>query len=95
MRGSSVPGMARYVVQMAFDGDPGRLAARPAHREHLRGLRREGRLVTAGPWADDSGALHVYEVAGEGELREILRDDPYTVAGAYELVLLKEWTPIL
>ena len=87
--------MARYVVQLAFDGDPRRLAARPAHREHLRALRDEGRLVTAGPWADDSGALHVYEVADEEELREILRSDPYTAVNGYEVVLLKEWTPIL
>ncbi|MEU7854648.1 YciI family protein [Nonomuraea sp. NPDC049141] len=87
--------MARYVVQLAFDGDPRRLAARPAHREHLRVLRDEGRLVTAGPWADDSGALHVYEVGDEGELGEILRRDPYTAVNGYEVVLLKEWTPIL
>jgi uncharacterized protein YciI len=86
--------MARYVLQIAFDGDPRRLAARPAHREHLRRLKEEGRLVTAGPWADDSGALHVYEVADEGELREILRSDPYTAVNGYEVVLLKEWTPI-
>ncbi|MEO3889099.1 YciI family protein [Nonomuraea sp. B5E05] len=87
--------MARYVLHLAFDGDPRRLAARPAHREHLRGLKEEGRLVTAGPWADDTGALHVYEVPGEEDLREILLRDPYTEVGGYEVVLLKEWTPIM
>ncbi|MGI5270694.1 YciI family protein [Nonomuraea sp. CA-218870] len=90
--------MTRFVVQLAFDGDQERqrerLRVRPAHREHLRALKDRGLLVTAGPWADDSGALHVYEVAGEAELRAILRDDPYTVADACELVLLKEWTPL-
>lgn len=87
--------MARYVLQLAFDGDPRRLAARPAHREHLRRLKEDGRLVTAGPWADDSGALHVYEVADEAELRDILRRDPYTAVNGYDIVLLKEWTPIM
>ncbi|MGP3954916.1 YciI family protein [Nonomuraea sp. 3N208] len=87
--------MARYVVQLAFDGDPRRLTARPAHREHLRRLKQEGRLVSAGPWADDSGALHVYEVADEAELRAILARDPYTEADAYEIVLVKEWTAIM
>ncbi|MEV0384453.1 YciI family protein [Nonomuraea sp. NPDC050643] len=87
--------MATYVLHLAFDGAPARMAARPAHREHLRRLKEEGRLVTAGPWADDSGALHVYEVADEAELREILRADPYTAVNGYEIVLLKEWTPIM
>ncbi|NRQ37846.1 hypothetical protein HII36_39360 [Nonomuraea sp. NN258] len=85
--------MARFVVQLAFSGDdPARVAARPAHRAHLRRLHETGRLITAGPWADDSGALHVYDVADEAELRAIIRSDPYT---AGSLVLLKEWTPIL
>lgn len=87
--------MARYVMHLAFGDDPRRLAARPAHRDHLRRLKEDGRLVTAGPWADDSGALHVYEVADEAELRAILREDPYTAVDGYEIVLLKEWTPIL
>ncbi|MEV0993704.1 YciI family protein [Nonomuraea sp. NPDC050202] len=87
--------MARYVLQLAFDGDPRRLAARPAHREHLRRLKEQGRLVTAGPWADDSGALHVYEVADEAELRAILQEDPYTAVDGYEIVLLREWAPIM
>ncbi|PZG17759.1 YciI family protein [Nonomuraea aridisoli] len=87
--------MARYVLQLAFDGDPRRLSARPAHRDHLRRLKEEGRLITAGPWTDDTGALHVYEVADEAELRGILREDPYTAVSGYEIVLLKRWTPIL
>ncbi|NJP90677.1 hypothetical protein HCN51_14650 [Nonomuraea sp. FMUSA5-5] len=87
--------MARYVVHLAFDGDPRRLAARPAHREHLRRLKEQGRLVTAGPWADDSGALHVYEVADEAELRDILRQDPYAAVDGSQVVLLREWTPIM
>ncbi|KAB8192788.1 hypothetical protein FH608_025345 [Nonomuraea phyllanthi] len=87
--------MARYVLHMTFDGDPARLAARPAHREHLRRLKEQGRLVTAGPWGDDTGAMHVYEAADEAEVRDILRDDPYTAVNGYEIVLLKEWTPIL
>ncbi|MFI7634791.1 YciI family protein [Nonomuraea sp. NPDC049400] len=87
--------MARYVLEIAFDDAPSRLAARPAHREHLRRLKEQGRLVTAGPWADDTGALHVYEVADEAELRDILRDDPYTAVGGYEIVLMKQWNPIM
>ncbi|MEV4799094.1 YciI family protein [Nonomuraea sp. NPDC049421] len=87
--------MARFVLYMEFKNEDDRLRVRPAHREHLQALFDQGRLITAGPWADDKGAMHIYEVADEAELREILDDDPYTAVDAYDIALLKEWTPIL
>jgi uncharacterized protein YciI len=87
--------MARFVLQLSFKNDARRLEVRPAHREYLRRLLDEGRLVTAGPFADDKGALLVYEVADEGELRDILAADPYTAADVYDIEQLREWSPIL
>ncbi|QYC41833.1 YciI-like protein [Nonomuraea coxensis DSM 45129] len=80
---------------MVFKNEPERLEVRPAHREHLQALLQKGQLITAGPWADDTGALHIYEVADEAELREILSRDPYTAVDAYDIAVLREWTPIL
>ncbi|WP_379528306.1 YciI family protein [Nonomuraea purpurea] len=80
---------------MVFKNEKERLEVRPAHREHLQALLQKGQLITAGPWADDTGALHVYEVADEAELRAILSRDPYTAVDAYDIALLREWTPIL
>jgi uncharacterized protein YciI len=54
----------------------------------------ERKLVTAGPWADDSGALLVFEAGSEAELRELLAADPYRVADVYDEVSLREWQPI-
>ncbi|HET6215237.1 MAG TPA: YciI family protein [Micromonosporaceae bacterium] len=87
--------MARFVVQLAFKDNDRRLAVRPAHRDYLWRLHGEGRLVTAGPWADDTGAMLIYEVAGEDELAAILADDPYTPAAVCDVVLIREWTPIV
>ncbi|MFG1694262.1 YciI family protein [Nonomuraea sp. NPDC049309] len=87
--------MARFVLLLEFKNEDDRLKARPAHREHLQALLEQGRLITAGPWADDKGAMHIYEVEDEAELREILDRDPYTAVDAYDIALLKEWTPIL
>jgi uncharacterized protein len=95
MISNKVIGMARFVVHMVFKNEAERLKVRPEHRRHLQALAEEGRLITAGPWADDTGALHIYEVTDEAELREILSRDPYTAVDAYELALLREWTPIL
>lgn len=87
--------MARYVLQLAFKNNDRRLEVRPAHREYLKTLHEQGRLVTAGPWADDTGALLIYEVAGEQELRDILAADPYTPADVYDITELREWIPII
>ncbi|HEX6467488.1 MAG TPA: YciI family protein [Streptosporangiaceae bacterium] len=87
--------MARFVLQLSFKNEARRLEVRPAHRDYLRRLLDEGRLVTAGPFADDKGALLVYEVADEAELREVLAADPYTAADVYDIEQLREWSPIL
>ena len=54
-----------------------RLAARPAHREWLTGLKSEGRLVQAGPFEDGEGSLLVLDVADTAALDALLAQDPY------------------
>ncbi|MFG1626690.1 YciI family protein [Kribbella sp. NPDC049227] len=88
--------MAQYVVQLRFDPaqTDRRMEVRPAHREYLTELKAAGKLVAAGPFADQTGALLVYDVADETELREILAKDPYTPANEYEIATLAEWQPL-
>lgn len=88
--------MALYVVQLRFDlaETDRRMEVRPAHREYLAELKAAGKLVAAGPFADQTGALLVYDVADEAELRDILAKDPYTPANIYELATLAEWQPL-
>jgi uncharacterized protein YciI len=88
--------MALYVVQLRFDlaETDRRMVVRPAHREYLTELKASGKLVAAGPFADQTGALLVYDVADEAELREILAKDPYTPANVYEIATLAEWQPL-
>jgi uncharacterized protein YciI len=88
--------MAQYVVQLRFDvtQTDARMEVRPAHREYLTALKADGKLVAAGPFADQTGALLVYDVADEAELRDILAKDPYTPADVYEIATLAEWQPL-
>lgn len=88
--------MALFVVQLSFsDADTDRrLQVRPAHRDYLTSLREAGKLLTAGPFVDQSGAVLIYDVADEAELRDILAKDPYTPADVYEIAVLKEWQPL-
>jgi uncharacterized protein YciI len=86
--------MALFALQLTFTDTDRRMQVRPAHREYLTTLREAGKLLTAGPFADQSGALLIYDVADEAELREILVNDPYTPADVYEIASLQEWQPL-
>ncbi|MBT2408478.1 MULTISPECIES: YciI family protein, partial [unclassified Streptomyces] len=71
-----------------------RLAGRPAHRALLQGLHEEGHLVAAGPWADDTGALLVFDVE-RGELDRLLEADPYYRTPGVEVLGVREWAPMV
>lgn len=88
--------MALFVVQSRFDlaETDRRMEVRPAHREYLTALKEAGKLVAAGPFTDQTGALLVYDVADEAELRDILAKDPYTPQNVYEIATLAEWQPL-
>ncbi len=70
--------MALFALQLKFTDLERRMEVRPAHREYLYALKEAGKLITAGPFADQTGALLIYDVADEAELRDILAKDPYT-----------------
>jgi hypothetical protein len=82
------------IVELAFTAAPERLAARPAHREFLARLHEEGRLVAAGPWADDTGAMLVFAVE-RAELDSILEADPYYRTAGVEVIGIREWAPVV
>jgi len=84
-----------YVLELAFDPTPERLAARPAHRERLQALFGDGRLVMAGPLADDSGALLIFEVSDEQALARLIDQDPYFTVPGVRILGHREWSPII
>lgn len=84
-----------YVLELSFGDRPERMDARPAHRERLRVLHADGRLVLAGPYADDSGALLVFDVADESELDAILDADPYYRTPGVRVVRRRKWSPVV
>jgi uncharacterized protein YciI len=83
-----------YALELAFSDDPARLDGRPAHRDRLAGLREEGKLLAAGPFADESGALLLFRVESLSEAEEIVAADPYYSGPGITVVSLKEWTPV-
>ena len=54
----------------------------PAHRVYLRGFLDAGKLLAAGPFEDDAGALWVLDVETVEEADGIVKGDPLVAAGA-------------
>ena len=83
-----------YALELAFTDDPARLDGRPAHRERLLAHRDAGRLLAAGPYADESGALLLFRVSSVDEAQAIVDADPYYSGPGVTVVSLKEWNPV-
>lgn len=97
-----------YYAIMAEDGVDSlerRKRARSAHLERLEALKREGRLLLAGPLpaADTSepgeagftGSLVVAEFESLAAARSWADADPYVEAGVYKNVTVKPFKPVL
>jgi hypothetical protein len=84
-----------FIVELAFDGGPERLAARPAHRERLAILRDAGKVVMAGPFPDESGALLIFNVGSAAELGELMDADPYYTTAGVRVTDRREWMPFI
>lgn len=82
-----------FVVELTFGPDETRLAARPGHRTVLSDLHAKGKLVMAGPWPDDSGALLVFDTDKAG-IDAILAADPYYRHPGVTVTSVREWQPV-
>mgnify|MGYP001277033632 CR=1 FL=1 len=72
-----------------------RQQVRPSHREYQRGLLEAGKLHEAGPFADDSGALIIYNAADLAEVQEIMSNDPFAQQGIIVGAEVKEWNVVI
>ena len=82
-----------------------RMSVRPAHVQRLEALKREGRLLLAGPLpavdAEDpgqagfTGSLIVADFKSLGEAKAWADADPYTGAGVFKQVTVKPFRKTL
>ncbi|MFQ5585553.1 MAG: YciI family protein [Thermodesulfobacteriota bacterium] len=66
------------------EGKEKRRLYREGHIERLEKLEREGRLVLAGPFADGSGSLIVFEADSAEDATAFAAGDPYVREGVFE-----------
>jgi uncharacterized protein YciI len=87
--------MAKFAVIIAFGDKAKRDEARPAHREYLKSLLDQGKLMISGPFADDDGALIIYDCADEAAARAQLAADPYSQSeGVVADAQIREWKQV-
>jgi uncharacterized protein YciI len=84
-----------WIVELRFTPEPDRLAARPAHRSRLTDLHEAGTVRMAGPLADDSGAVIVFDAADRPALQQLLDADPYYTTAGVSIEQIREWMPFL
>ncbi len=72
-----------------------RLANRPAHLDHLKGMVADGTIKFAGPFLDDdgkpNGSLLCVEAADRAAAAAIVEGDPYAKAGLFASVEVQPW----
>ncbi len=69
-------------------------AVRPAHRAYLGRLREQGQLAAAGPFADGTGALIIYEAPSREDAEQLIRDDPFHQQGIFVSWTLYAWNQV-
>ncbi|HWV24823.1 MAG TPA: YciI family protein [Thermomicrobiales bacterium] len=68
---------------------------RPKHREYLQGLVDAGKVLMSGPFADDSGAVVIYDVADLSEAQELMSNDPFAQNGIIVDATVKEYKVVM
>jgi uncharacterized protein YciI len=85
----------KFATVITYSHDAERVAAiRPAHREYLTQLLSAGKLVAAGPFLDDSGALIIYEAESPEEAERLIRNDPFHAEGIFVRYELRAWKAV-
>ena len=75
-----------------YGADTSRLATvRPAHWQYDRTLKSAGRLALAGPFADNTGGLFVYNAASREDAVSYVAHDPFALESVFEDCELLEW----
>lgn len=84
----------KFAVFFSYEHQERIAEVRPAHREYLASLKDAGKLVTSGPFVDDSGALIIYEAESEAEVNEMIEHDPFHEAGVFSTYLVRPWEQV-
>ena len=87
----------KFVI-IGWDGPEGqtrRPLYRSTHLKRLKKLTDQGRLICAGPFADEAGSLMMIEADSLAEAEAFAKEDPYVVEGVFERVEVHPFKHVL
>lgn len=87
--------MTFFVLEYRYADLDARDRSRPDHLTYMKSLHEAGAVVLAGPIGDGSGAMVVLSVGSEEEAKVVVKDDPYTAAGAAADHVLRPWKVVI
>ena len=86
----------KFAAIIEYIQDKAKIAeVRPAHRQYLTGLIKQGQLAATGPFTDDSGALIIYEAATKEDAENLLKADPFNKQGIFVSYQLRPWNTVM
>jgi uncharacterized protein YciI len=94
--------MSQYYVGIIYKGEtwkpytaPGAPELQEAHLANIQRLEAEGKMLMAGPFADDTTmrGLFFYKAASIEEAQELVDTDPAVIAGQLRVELHPWWGP--
>lgn len=87
--------MSHFLLEYRYVDQEARAAARSEHLAYMNRLQQEGTVVLAGPLVEGERGVVVLQVPDEEAARAVLRDDPYTAAGATADHTLRAWNVVI
>jgi len=85
----------KWAAVIEYISDTAKIAEiRPSHRAYLASLLDSGKLVCAGPFLDDFGALIVYEAETMEAAEAILKGDPFHANSIFVKWTIRPWKTV-
>jgi uncharacterized protein YciI len=85
----------KFTSYIKYAAAPALIAAsRAQHRAHLAALLEQGKLVLAGPFTDDSGAMLLFEAEHLQQVQSWIEADPFFAAGIFTEIDTRPWKPV-
>lgn len=88
-----------YIAEYVYEDDINEIKAefRPAHRQFMRDLNAENKVLASGRLDafNQQGSLTIVSAPSSQAVRDMLSEDPFVRGGLVKQVVVRAWTPVV